>query len=107
MKMIALYIFSAEVHSKEQKDAIKEWLSNKEIKCSIIESFIVCEFRDLNYFPEATRRELSKAFPSTLFELDTEGGCIDESYKEYYFNGRMQHADAEITYEPFVVDKLK
>jgi hypothetical protein len=24
MKMIALYIFSAEVHSKEQKDAIKE-----------------------------------------------------------------------------------
>ena len=52
------------------------------------------------YDYEAEMLALSKKYPDVIFLLEGEGEETLDSWKDYFLNGRNQHREAIITYEP-------
>jgi hypothetical protein len=59
------------------------------------------------YTWEADMRKISKQFPNTIFLIEGEGEDSGDIWKAYFLNGKMQKAEAKITFEPFDEQKLK
>lgn len=50
---------------------------------------------------------LSKKFPELLFTLNGHGEETEDMWYSYYYNGKLQHCPAKITYDDFDFEKLK
>lgn len=59
------------------------------------------------YGHEDDMRKLSKLFPSFLFTLDGQGEDDGDLWRKYFVNGKMQIAEATISYNPFNPIELK
>jgi hypothetical protein len=59
------------------------------------------------YDHEKHMREYSKNHPNTLFKLIGDGEENGDMWHEYYLNGKMQRAKAEIVFADFDEAKLK
>lgn len=58
------------------------------------------------YEHQAEMREFSKLHPSVLFTLHGEGEENDDIWTEYYLNGKVQVAKAQVQIAPFDPVKL-
>ena len=58
------------------------------------------------YEHQLDMRRFSSKFPNVLFVLSGEGEENDDMWVEYYRNGLMQVARAQITFDDFDEDKL-
>lgn len=52
-------------------------------------------------------RIVSEKYPQTLFILEGEGDQSGDIWKKYFLNGKMQKADAKITFDEFDENKLQ
>lgn len=59
------------------------------------------------YEHQQDMRDMSKKFPKVLFILQGEGEEAGDVWKEYYLNGKMQRAQAQLIFEEFNESKLK
>lgn len=59
------------------------------------------------YDHEEEMRELSRSFPTTLFELHREGEENGDVWDKYFLNGKMQECYAEMTIPPYDESKLR
>jgi hypothetical protein len=59
------------------------------------------------YDSEDEMTALSIKYPTLLFMLEGEGEEALDVWKEYFLNGRNQHCEAIITYEPLDLSLLK
>lgn len=59
------------------------------------------------YKHESEMRKFSEKFPEVLFTLEGEGEESGDIWRKYFVNGKMQVAKAKISFDPFVVDKLR
>lgn len=64
-------------------------------------------FYDKWYDHDEDMLAISEQFPDLLFELHGEGENAEDLWNAYYLNGRVQHAPAQIYYEPFSISKLE
>ncbi len=53
------------------------------------------------YEHEEDMRNLSRAYPELVFQLDGQGEDAEDRWRKYFKNGRMQEAKAVITLAPF------
>lgn len=56
---------------------------------------------------EENMKELSRAFPDTVFMVYGDGMDSTDLWLDYYMNGKVQHTDAVIIYEDFNAMKLE
>jgi len=59
------------------------------------------------YDHEKNMKSLSKEYPSLLFTLSGKGEENGDIWRKYFFNGKMQKATAQITFEKYDSRKLK
>lgn len=59
------------------------------------------------YEHEENLREFSKGYPEAIFKLKGEGEEAGDLWIKYFKNGKMQLAEAKITFEEYNESKLK
>ncbi len=59
------------------------------------------------YDHEKDMRAYSKKHPNTVFKLSGEGEETGDLWHEYYLNGKMQRANAIITFDKYDANKLQ
>lgn len=52
-------------------------------------------------------RKLSELFPDKLFRVDGQGEDLDDIWRTYWKNGKVQESKRTVLYEPFDESKLK
>lgn len=59
------------------------------------------------YEHDKDMKEFSKKYPEYLFTLKGEGEEAGDMWVKYFLNGKVQTANAKITFDPFDVNSLK
>ena len=93
----------------EQVDAINEWLEGRQIigyaldECKITKSMKLVEWGGCDtakwYDSDDDMTELSKSFPDCLFRLYGEGEDRDDTWENYYWNGKSEQCRMICTWE--------
>ena len=112
------------VYTLEYKPAGRGILS-KDHEKELLAAATVCVMHDEDYWPleetlkhksgyrckwyehQKHMKHFSKQFPTTLFTLSGEGEEPGDLWKKYFLNGKIQVANAKITYDKFDARKLK
>ena len=84
-------------------DALKK---NQVIGYALDENFERCDSAKW-YDHETELKEISIQIENVLFELHGEGEETMDQWYKYFENGKMQHCQAIVTYEPYDEQKLK
>lgn len=69
--------------------------------------FVPCDDYCKWYTYDDDMLELSRLFPSIKFELHGDGEDEEDLWTTYYLNGKKQRCQAQISYDPFDINKLQ
>ena len=93
--------------SKDTKEAVVNALKDKGIIGYALD-YNLDYYDAVNWYGhDLDMIEVSRLFPDVLFELDGKGEENEDIWITYYKNGKMQHCNAIITFEPFDENKLR
>ena len=99
----------------ELKKIALEGIAAKEKRVIRDPKSLVKEYLSFNPFEGSTKwyeydenmKTISKKYPETIFILEGEGEESGDIWKRYYLNGKVQVAEAKISYDEFDEKKLK
>lgn len=114
-KEIAVLKAQANLLKGQMKEVALAGIAEKEKRIIVDPEQLVNEVIGYNAFEDSIKwyewkedmLKISKRYPLTIFVLHGEGEESGDLWKAYFLNGKMQKADAKITYDEFDESKLK
>lgn len=99
--------YSLETDSQENKNIIEEFREIDGNAKYAIDANGDCQEWTKWYDHEEDLKNFSKNYPDVIFILSGEGEESGDIWKKYFKNGKMQVAQAKISFEEFNENKLK
>lgn len=89
-------------------DVINKWIENSDLGMTVYGIYLDKLVGGIKWYDnEYDVKELSKAFPDIVFLLEGWGEETGDAWRKYFKNGKVQRANAKITFDDYDESKLE